>query len=157
MVALKKLLLLLLSMMSLVSLAIEAQPQIVNFYDGDTVKIKDGSFIFNLRISEIDAPERNQPYGKKARRALTQFCKNAQIDYRFTGVDKYQRQLGELYCNQQPVSTFMVTNGHAWFYRQYAYNPVLNELEANARHHKLGLWKQKKPTPPWAWRKRQKR
>lgn len=131
-----------------------AEAKVTYFYDGDTVKIQDGTWSYKLRISNIDAPERNQSYGKKARRALMQFCKHARIDVAMTGFDKYHRQLGELYCNQQPVSTHMVANGHAWVYRQHSNDIWLNELEASAKQQKLGLWRQKKPIPPWQWRKR---
>lgn len=49
--------------------------EISYFYDGDTVKIKDAGREFKLRLTDIDAPERNQTYGLKSRRALISFCK----------------------------------------------------------------------------------
>ena len=58
--------------------------EITYFYDGDTVKIKDGSYEYKLRLTDIDAPERNQTYGKKSRRALMQFCKDTKI---FVAID----------------------------------------------------------------------
>lgn len=129
-----------------------AAPHIAYVYDGDTVKIIDASKTYKLRIAHIDAPERNQAYGKKSRRALIQLCKNTNIQISITGTDKYQRKLGNLSCDQQDVSTYMLRNGHAWFNKRYSQKKSLGEMEQNARKNKLGLWQAKKPMAPWVWR-----
>lgn len=130
---------------------------IAYFYDGDTVKIKDGTREYKLRITDIDAPERNQTYGKKSRRALMQLCKNASVNVYISGIDKYQRSLGKLHCNGQDVSVWMLENGHAWFNRGYSTDYTLDLAEQRARQHKRGLWKAQRPTPPWVWRKKHAR
>ncbi len=126
---------------------------ITYFYDGDTVKIKDGSYEYKLRLTDIDAPERNQEYGKKSRRALMQFCKNASVNVYISGIDKYHRNLGKLHCNKLDASEFMVKNGHAWFNRKYSMDYMLALLEDEAHKNKLGLWQAEQQTPPWVWRK----
>lgn len=123
------------------------------FYDGDTVKIIDGKEIYRLRITHIDAPERNQAYGKKSRRALIQLCQGAIVKVRITGRDKYQRKLGSLSCNQADVADFMLKHGHAWFNNRYSSDLMLALEERKARENKLGLWKTKEPIAPWAWRR----
>jgi micrococcal nuclease len=127
--------------------------EITYFYDGDTVKIKDGSYEYKLRLTDIDAPERTQEYGLKSRRALMQFCKNTEVKVYISGQDKYQRRLGKLHCNSLDASEFMVKNGHAWFNRRYSMDYMLALLEDEARKNKLGLWNTEKPMPPWVWRK----
>jgi micrococcal nuclease len=132
--------------------------EITYFYDGDTVKIKDQSnnniaYEYKLRLTDIDAPERNQTYGLKSRRALMDFCKDTKIFVAISGTDKYGRKLGKLLCNQQDTSTFMVKNGHAWFNRRYSMDYMLALQEEEARKNKLGLWADEKPMPPWVWRK----
>lgn len=129
-----------------------ADPRIAYFYDGDTVKIIDASKTYKLRIAHIDAPERNQTYGRKSRRALMKLCKNATIQISLTETDKYQRQLGSLSCNQQDVSTYMIKYGHAWFSKRYSKKKILAQIEQSARKNKLGLWQAKKPMAPWVWR-----
>lgn len=131
-----------------------AAPIIKYVYDGDTVKIQDGERLYKLRITDIDAPERNQKYGKQARRALTRLCKHAEITVQLTGIDKYQRDLGHLSCNDIPVSEFMVSEGHAWFNARYSNNLYLKTAEEEARNAQRGLWKQNNPTPPWTWRQK---
>ena len=132
--------------------------EITYFYDGDTVKINDpsnknGAKAYKLHITDIDAPELNQPYGLKSRRALMRFCKNAKVQVQLLGVDKYQRKLGKLECNNQDVSFYMLENGHAWFYEQYSSDSALELAELEARNNKRGLWQSGHPTPPWVWRK----
>ncbi len=130
-----------------------AAPAITYYYDSDTVKIADGNKTYKLRISEIDAPERNQHYGKKSRRALMSLCKNAKVQVIITGTDKYKRQVGQLYCNQKNASEFMVGHGYAWFNAKYSNNQQLDALQEQARQDKAGLWLKDKAMPPWVWRK----
>ena len=127
--------------------------EIAYFYDGDTVKIKEDLYEYKLRLTDIDAPERNQDYGKKSRRALMQFCQNAIINVYISGTDKYHRQLGKLKCNQNDASEFMITNGHAWFNKRYSMDYKLDLAEQNAKKQKLGLWERENAMPPWQWRK----
>jgi endonuclease YncB( thermonuclease family) len=129
-----------------------AAPSIRYFYDGDTVEIQDTDKAYKLRLNHIDAPERNQSFGKKSRRALMKFCQNSHVQVIITGTDKYHRQLGNLYCDQQDASRFMLKNGYAWVYKYHTNKSDLSALEADARKNKLGLWQAENPTPPWVWR-----
>jgi endonuclease YncB( thermonuclease family) len=142
----------LLSLLLLFSLTAHAA-SISYFYDGDTVKISDNGYEYKLRITDIDAPERNQAYGKKSRRALINFCKNASVQVYITGTDKYLRRLGQLHCNGQDASHWMLQNGHAWFNQRYSMNGNMLYAEQTARQQKLGLWANQSQTPPWVWRK----
>jgi micrococcal nuclease len=126
--------------------------EITYFYDGDTVKVKDAGREYELRLTDIDAPERNQAYGLQSRRALMKLCKNAEVKVYISGQDKYQRSLGKLYCNNADASEFMVKQGHAWFNRRYSIDYMLALREDEVRKNKLGLWNAEKPTAPWVWR-----
>ncbi|MEE8290789.1 MAG: excalibur calcium-binding domain-containing protein [Candidatus Tectomicrobia bacterium] len=51
----------------------------------------------------------------------------------------------------------LVKAGFAWWYRKYAPdNAALEQLEAEARQAKRGLWADPKPVPPWQWRVKRK-
>lgn len=145
--------LLALSLLLILSLKAHAEVIVDYIYDGDTVKIIDGKTQYKLRITNIDAPERNQTYGKKSRRALMQLCQDAVFEVSITGRDKYQRKLGSLSCNQKDVAAFMLKNGHAWFNDRYSSDLSLALKERKARKRKLGLWKTEKPIAPWVWRR----
>ena len=127
--------------------------QIVYFYDGDTVKIADSTGEYKLRLSDIDAPERNQSHGKIARRALIRLCKNADVKVQLISMDKYFRYLGKLQCNQQDASLHMLQNGHAWVNTRYQHDANLITAMQTAQQQKQGLWQSNYPMPPWVWRK----
>ncbi len=148
--------LLLLCLLIYFSFRAHAAVQVSYVYDGDTVKVTDGKYTYKLRITHIDAPERNQPYGKKARRALMQLCTDASAKVNIVGIDQYQRKLGSLICNENDVASFMVSNGHAWFNSHYSSDLALALKERTARESKLGLWQNEKPTAPWVWRQQNK-
>jgi micrococcal nuclease len=126
---------------------------ITYFYDGDTVKIYDNGTEFKLRITDIDAPEKNQSDGKKSRRALMQLCEHGEFQAQITGQDKYGRKLGKLVCHGEDASLYMVKNGYAWFYAHYSNDGNLAAAEQQAHNNGLGLWHAKQQTPPWVWRK----
>ncbi len=142
---------------SICSASLAGEPYIVsNVYDGDTVELSNSHGEFKLRLTNIDAPERNQAFGKKARRALTKLCKGSKIvvTAQFTGTDKYNRNLGHLYCNQTDASLYLVEKGLAWHNAKYSNDPSTQQAENVARQNRVGLWKSKKPLPPWVWRQR---
>lgn len=148
--------LLALSVLLFFSFKAHAQVHISYVYDGDTVKVIDGQHEYRLRIKHIDAPERNQPYGKKSRRALIKLCQGTTVKVSVTGTDKYQRKLGNLSCDAQDVALYMVKNGHAWFNNRYSSDLVLALKERAAREKRLGLWQAEAPTAPWDWRHQNK-
>lgn len=133
-------------------------------YDGDTVRLRplnaNGSQDeFKLRLTDIDAPERNQAYGLKSRRALMDLCygKNIIATVKMSGTDKYNRTLGRLQCNNVDVSLYLAERGLAWHYAQYSNDIEIFQATKNARRLMLGLWVDDNPTPPWVWRHQSKR
>ena len=138
----------------------EARYIVTYVYDGDTVKLHPANTFsqkndFKLRITDIDAPERNQPFGQKSRRALIQLCQghNVRATTKVIAKDQYQRALGKLQCNGADASLHLVSLGLAWYNSKYANDVALERAEMNARAQKLGLWADKKPIAPWAWRR----
>ena len=129
---------------------------ITDVYDGDTVALNSINGKIKLRLSDIDAPERNQPYGKKARRALTKLCKGKkiQINVQIVGTDKYNRALGHLQCNGTDAGLYLIEHGLAWHNAKYSNNYVTRNADSAARIKRVGLWKGKKPIPPWVWRQK---
>ena len=127
---------------------------VTNVYDGDTVELQNTSGRFKLRLANIDAPERNQAYGKKSRRALTKLCKGNKIivTAQLLGIDKYSRHLGNLQCNQTDASMYLVEHGLAWHNAKYSQDFMTKNAEQTAREKRIGLWKSKKPVAPWVWR-----
>lgn len=124
-------------------------------FDGDTVELKNSHGKFKLRLSDIDAPERNQAFGQKARRALSSLCKGSgiEIQYSLVGTDKYNRQLGRLQCNRIDASLYLAEHGYAWFNEKYSNDISIKNAANAARLNRIGLWSAQDPTPPWVWRR----
>jgi len=50
---------------------------LVSAPDGDTLTVRDANVRTVLRLAEVDAPERAQPYSQISRRNLVALCKDA--------------------------------------------------------------------------------
>lgn len=137
------------------SIQAEAQYIVSQVYDGDTVELKSVSQKFKLRLTDIDAPERNQAHGLKARRALSNLCKGSNIRIRveITGTDRYGRSLGKLHCNETDASLYMAEHGHAWHNEKFSDDAAIKNAADRARQQGIGLWNTEKPLPPWVWRR----
>ena len=112
--------------------------------DGDslTLLVPDGTRYqqVKVRLGEIDTPESKQPYGSRARQALSDlaFGKPARVVVQDT--DKYGRTVGRVYVGSVDVNAEMIRQGAAWAYRQYLKDQSLLKLEADAKAAKRGLW-----------------
>ncbi|MDO9394487.1 thermonuclease family protein [Methylotenera sp.] len=133
---------------------------VVYVYDGDTVKLRpinsnNKKNDFKLRLTEIDAPERNQNYSLKSRRALIKLCQGNDIlvTTEVIAKDKYHRSLGRLQCNHIDASLYLVEQGLAWNYTRYSIDAEIYQAEIDARVKRLGLWADDYPVSPWDWRR----
>ena len=136
---------------------------VVGITDGDTVTLlveKDGRRSqARLRLTEIDTPERAQPWGTRARQALAEKVFQRQVHVMSAGEDRYGRLLGRVYLGERDINREMVREGHAWAYRQYLSDKSLLEDERYAREAGVGLWSlpQSQNIPPWEWRRNGRR
>jgi len=132
--------------------------KVVRVADGDTVSVLDNNNAqHKIRLLGIDAPERNQPYGKKSRDALSAIVSGRTVGVVVQGKDSYGRSTGTVYLDERNINLAMVATGYAWWYRYYARNDhLLEAAEGKARAAKLGLWAEPDPVPPWDWRRQQK-
>ena len=141
---------------------------VVAVADGDTVTVlrqtTAGPRQVRVRLTEIDAPERGQPWGARARQALADKVFRQTVRVSASGEDRYGRLLARLYITDgdtltgRDVNREMVREGHAWVYRRYATENWLPD-EAAARDVGLGLWSLGVGTsvPPWEWRRGERR
>ena len=127
--------------------------------DGDTVTVLGdfgaGRQQQRLRLTEIDTPERRQPWGTRARQALADKVFQRQVRIASQGEDRYGRLLGRIYLDDRDINREMVREGHAWVYRQYSSDIRLLQDEQAARDSQAGLWSlpDAQRVPPWEWRR----
>jgi hypothetical protein len=113
-----------------------------------------GSEPRRVRLFGIDTPERGQPWADKARQALARRVFGKQVRVNDVATDRYGRTVGEVYADNVCVGCELVRDGNAWVYRKYTDDPILYELEAEARAARRGLWSlpEAQRVPPWQWR-----
>ncbi len=142
-------------LLSAPTMSSELQGRVVSIADGDTFTLlaADKKQI-RIRLAEIDTPESGQPYGNRAKQALSQlvFGKDVRVEVQTT--DRYGRTVGRPYVGDVDVCADLVENGFAWAYRRYLRDPKLLELEKEAQDAKMGLWSlpEYERIAPWDWR-----
>lgn len=133
-------------------------------YEGKVIKVTDGDSInilyegkpLRIRLAEIDAPERGQPFGKKSREALADYVAGKEVQVVEIDIDRYKRIVGQVYQGDLWVNGALVRGGYAYVYPKYATSKQLYEYEAEAQESKAGIWKlpESERIKPWVWRKR---
>ncbi|MET3998854.1 thermonuclease family protein [Marinobacterium sp. MBR-109] len=134
--------------------------KVVKVSDGDTITILvSGNNQRKVRLAEIDAPERGQPYGSRATQMLADMVAGRSVQVRSNGVDRYGRTIGRVFSSGRDVNKSMVEMGGAWVYRQYMTDPDFLKVEKKARADMAGLWALPKSEriPPWDWRKQKRK
>ena len=130
---------------------------VVAVADGDTVTVLDPErqAQVRVRLTDIDTPERGQPWGSRARQALADKVFRRQVRVASRGEDRYGRTLARLYVGDRDINREMVQEGHAWVYRRYSSDAWLLEDERVAREGSRGIWSlpQASRVPPWDWRR----
>ena len=140
-------------------LAAEYTGKVTSISDGDTLTllVPDGASFkqVRVRLAEIDTPESRQPYGNRARQALSDLAFNQQARVVVQDTDRFGRTVGRVYVGGVDVNAEMVKQGAAWVYRKYAQDQALFRLEEQAKAARRGLWglPEAERCPPWDWRK----
>jgi len=123
--------------------------------DGDTITVKLSSGPITVRFDSIDAPERNQPWGREATAALAELLGGQLVSLDVMSQDRYDRLVAVVYLGDGHVNAWMVEQGHAWAYRQYMSDTDYCRWEDDARRNRRGLWSQASEdwVAPWEWRR----
>jgi len=131
---------------------------VVGISDGDTITVLTSNRKeVRIRLANIDTPERRQPFGKKAKQTLSDFIYKTDVEIRPQAIDRYGRTVAVVLRAGLDVSAYMLVKGMAWVYTKYNKDPSLPAIEKSARDSKKGLWSEPNPTPPWEWRKHNRR
>ena len=145
---------------------------VVGVSDGDTITARCGEpgayEQMRVRVAGIDAPEKGQPFGARAKDAMSDLVyeKLARLECHKT--DRYGRGICDVsvapaLASNGPMTLdaglAMVSIGMAWWYREYAdeQTPQAREqyefAEQVAKVRRTGLWADRNPVAPWDWRK----
>lgn len=138
-------------------LAAEIHGRVIGILDGDTIDILAGRNIHRIRLAGIDAPEKGQPFGQAAKKALSDKVFGRDIRVFTIEKDRYGREIGRVFADSD-VNLAMVAEGYAWVYERYADSlgqdrPTFEDAKERARKARAGLWRDPSPTPPWEYRR----
>lgn len=126
--------------------------------DGDTLSARCGEpgayEQVKVRLAEIDAPEKAQPFGNVSRQHLASLCFQQQATIRQTSRDRYGRTVARVECQGKDANLEQVRAGMAWAYTKYLTDPEVKVQEAAARAAGAGLWVDQAPVAPWEWRRK---
>lgn len=122
--------------------------------DGDSLEVELSSGRVRVRMSAIDTPEYDQPYGSKSSAALRELLPiGADVELEVVTQDQFRRMVATVWRvdgdKRVNVNEAMLREGHAWAYRRYMKEPHFCDLEEEARSRKRGLWAQ--PVNDWVY------
>jgi endonuclease YncB( thermonuclease family) len=126
--------------------------KVVGVSDGDTLTVLMSGRQVKIRLAEIDAPEKRQPFGQRAKQSLSDLVYGKQVMVKQEAKDRYGRVVGRVYAGGLDVNAEQIRRGMAWVYLQYNRDKSLLALEQEAKSAKRGLWSEPNAIPPWEYR-----
>ena len=134
--------------------------QVTRIVDGDTVVLVAQGTKRRVRLTSIDAPEWNQPWGEAATRKLRRQVAGQVVGVEWSKRDRWKRLIGVVRHDGEDVNLHMVDRGLEWHYKRYAGEQAPEQREAYsaaekaAREARRGIWSDPEPVAPWDSRKR---
>lgn len=148
----------------------ELHGMVINVADGDTVTVLDSAHVrHKVRLSGIDAPEKRQAFGTRARQHLAAMVQGKDVIVVWNKHDRYGRIIGKVLtaqCASNACPDALDTGlaqlraGLAWHYKLYQRDQEAGDRERYsaaehaARMKHEGLWQDAGPVPPWDYRRR---
>jgi endonuclease YncB( thermonuclease family) len=130
---------------------------VIAIADGDTMTVRCAEALsyneIHVRLAEIDAPEKRQPFGEKAKQHLADLCFKSMATVRPMRADRYGRTVARVECQGTDASGYQIDAGLAWAYTKYLTDKTLMDREIHARTERRGIWSSPDPVPPWEWRR----
>jgi len=133
--------------------------KVIELEDGDSGKALKGWTTIEFRLYGIDAPEFDQHYGRQAKSFASDLLLWKEIEFKTLDRDQYGREVGLAYRDGRCVNEELIKSGSAWVYKTYCKESFCSKweiLEKQARGKRMGLWRQKNPTPPWQYRQQKR-
>lgn len=86
---------------------------VVAVLDGDTIDVLIDRQPVRVRLAQIDAPEKRQAFGTRARQALASMVFQQSVKVADAGRDRYGRVLGTVFVSGKNINAAMVEQGMA--------------------------------------------
>jgi endonuclease YncB( thermonuclease family) len=145
---------------------------VVKVVDGDSLEVRDSNgLVHRIRLAGIDAPEHNQPFGKRSQQALARLILDKDVRLEIQKRDAYGRYVAKAWalspdapCSASScpktldVAQAQLSSGMAWHFKKYEREQTEEDRlryafeENEARTRKTGLWTDPNARPPSDWR-----
>ncbi|MBM9602959.1 thermonuclease family protein [Desulfopila inferna] len=130
--------------------------RVVKVVDGDTIVIKSGHTTKLIRLWGIDTPEWDQPFSGETKTFVKELLLNKRVYLEPLYLDKYNREIAQVYISDINVSRLLVEKGYAWVHVYYCNKKICSfwkRLQKKARNAHTGLWGKGRPVAPWKWKR----
>jgi endonuclease YncB( thermonuclease family) len=135
--------------------------RVIRVRDGDSLLVRVAGKDMEVRLADVDAPERGQPDADAARKALIDLLGRRDVVVEVLDTDAYHRKVARVrrLPDRLDINAEVVRTGHAWVYRRYVRDESLFALEQAARDRRAGLWglPEDQRIPPWEYRRLERR
>lgn len=139
--------------------AVQLEGEVVGLADGDTVTVLDATKTqYKVRLSGIDAPEKNQPFGNRSKQHLADLVFRKHVVVEWSKQDRYGRIVGKVLVGGRDACLAQVVAGLAWHYKTYQREQAPEDqvlyaaAEDAARAKRVGIWQDPAPIAPWDFR-----
>ena len=89
----------------------EVVGKVIGVGDGDTITVLLGNRQVKVRLTEIDAPEKRQPFGNRSKQSLSDLCLGKTATLEEQGKDRYGRTLARVTCAGTDANEAQVRRG----------------------------------------------
>ncbi|MEM7011579.1 MAG: thermonuclease family protein [Verrucomicrobiota bacterium] len=129
--------------------------KVVGIVDGDTVDLlTDEKKLVRIRLHGIDAPERGQDFGKRAKQQLSDLAFSRRLHFHYQTPDFFGREVATIFDGDRDLNLAMVESGFAWHAPKYLKSDDYALAQTAAEESKLGLWAANSPMNPSDFRRR---
>jgi len=127
---------------------------VIKVIDGDTITVLSKGGKVKVRLAEIDAPEKDQPYGLVAKNKLQEKILDKHITLQKKTIDRYGRLVAKVFLGKRDIIKEMIAEGHVWVYKKYLDDYTLEDIQMSAHQNQIGIWSliNEEQVPPWEWR-----
>jgi endonuclease YncB( thermonuclease family) len=133
--------------------AAEFTGKVIAVMDGDTLLVMQGDKPVKVRLAEVDAPEKAQPYGMASQQSLADMVMGKQVQIASRAIDDYGRMIAIVSVDGLNANHEQVRRGMAWEYSRFHNNRPVMALQGEAQQAKRGLWAGEGIVEPAQWRK----
>lgn len=111
--------------------------KVTQVIDGDTFYASPG---LRVRLSDLDAPELDRCGGKEAKKHLEKLILNKTVYIKTEGIDRFYRNLGQVYSSKGSVNLEMLNDGMAVYRPDKHGNRDFSKATSLAKDKKKGIF-----------------